>query len=157
MSIESVMPSNCLIHYCPLLLLPSIFPTMSLFQWVRSSYQVAKVLELQLQHQSFQRIFRVNFLRIDWFDLLAFQEFSRVSSSTTVWRHLFFMLSLFYCPVFVPVHDYWKNHRLWTFLDKVMSLLFNMLSVIDFLRRSKHLLISWLQSPLAVLLESKKI
>ena len=47
----------------------------------------------------------------------------------------------------------------WTFVDKVMSLLFNMLSifVIDFLPRSKHLLISWLQSPFAVILEPKKI
>ena len=54
MSIESVMPSNHLILCRPLLLPPSIFPSMSLFKWVSSSHQVAKVLEFQLQHQSFQ-------------------------------------------------------------------------------------------------------
>ena len=62
MSIESVMPSNHLILCCPFLLLLSIFPSISLFQWVGSSHQVAKVLELQLQHQSFQWILRVDFL-----------------------------------------------------------------------------------------------
>ena len=59
------------------------------------------------------------------------------------------------------MHDYWKNHSLtrWTFVGKVMSLLFNMLSslVIAFPPRSKHLLISWLQSPSAVILKPKKI
>ena len=59
MSIESVMPSNHLILCHPLLLLPSIFPSISLFQWVGSSHQVAQVLEHQLQHESFQWIFRV--------------------------------------------------------------------------------------------------
>ena len=62
MSIESVMLSNHLILCHPLLLLPSIFPSISLFQWVSPSHQVAKVLELQLQHQSFQWICRVDFL-----------------------------------------------------------------------------------------------
>ena len=54
MSIQSVMPSNHLILCCPLLLLPSIFSRMSLFQRVSSSHQVPKVLEFWLQHQSFQ-------------------------------------------------------------------------------------------------------
>ena len=62
MSIELVMPSNHLILCCPLLLPPSIFPSIRVFQWVGSLHQVAKVLELQLQHQSFQRIFGVDFL-----------------------------------------------------------------------------------------------
>ena len=76
MSTKSVMPSNHLILCHPLLLLPSIFPSIrvfsnesgsfpmsrGLFQWVDSSHQVAKLLELQLQHQSFQWIFRVDFL-----------------------------------------------------------------------------------------------
>ena len=62
MSIESMMPSNHLILCHRLLLLPSIFPSITLFQWVGPSHQVAKVLELQLQHQSFQWIFRVEFL-----------------------------------------------------------------------------------------------
>ena len=54
MSIESVMPSNRLILCRPLLLLPSIFPSTRVFKWVSSSHQVAKILEFQLQHQSFQ-------------------------------------------------------------------------------------------------------
>ena len=62
MSIESVMPSNHLILSRALLLLPSMFPSIGLFQWVSFLHQVAKVLELQLQHQSFQWIFSVYFL-----------------------------------------------------------------------------------------------
>ena len=70
-------------------------------------------------------------------------------------------LSFLYSPTFTSIHDYWKNHS-FDYTDlygKVMSVLFNMLSrfVIAFLSRSKHLLISWLQSPSAVTLESKKI
>ena len=62
-SIESVMPSNHFILCHPLLLLSSIFPSIRVFfQWVDSSHRVAKLLELQLQHQSFQWIFRVDFL-----------------------------------------------------------------------------------------------
>ena len=71
------------------------------------------------------------------------------------------MFNLLYGPALTSIHDYWKNIVLprQTFVDKVMSLLFNMLSrlVITFLPRSKHLLISWLQSPSAVILEPKKI
>ena len=71
------------------------------------------------------------------------------------------MLRFLYDPTFTSIHDYWKNHSLnrQTFVSKVTSLLFNMLSrfVIAFLPRSKHLLISWLQSPSAVILEPKKI
>ena len=62
MSIESVMPSNHLIPCRPLLLLPSIFPSIGVFSRVGPLHQVTKVLELQLQHQSFQWIFRVDFL-----------------------------------------------------------------------------------------------
>ena len=63
MSIESVMPSNHLILCRPLLLLPSIFPSIRVFfKWISSSHQVAKVLEFQPQHQSFQWIFRTDFL-----------------------------------------------------------------------------------------------
>ena len=66
MPIESVMPFNNLILCHPLLLLPSIFPQyQGLFKWVSSSHQVARVLEFQLQHQSFQWILRVGFL-LDW-------------------------------------------------------------------------------------------
>ena len=63
MSIELVMPSNHLILFCPLLLLPSFFPSIRFFSIrVGSSHQMAKVLELQLQHLSFQWIFRIDFL-----------------------------------------------------------------------------------------------
>ena len=62
-SITSVMPSNHLILWCPLLLLPSIFPSIRIFfKWVHSSHQVAKVLEFQLQHQSFQWTSRTDLL-----------------------------------------------------------------------------------------------
>ena len=90
MSIESVMPSNHLILCHPLLLLPSIFPSISLFQWVSSSHQVAKVLEHQLQHESFQWIFRVISLGLT--NLISWQSkgLSKVFSSSTVWRHQFF-------------------------------------------------------------------
>ena len=71
------------------------------------------------------------------------------------------MLSLLYGPTLTSVHDQWKNHALtiWTSVHKVMSLLFNTLYrfVIGFLPRSKHLLILWVQSPSAVILEPKKI
>ena len=70
-------------------------------------------------------------------------------------------LSFLYGPTLTSIHDHWKNHSLTrlTFVSKVMSLFFNILSrlVITFLPRSKHLLISWLHSPSAVILEPKKI
>ena len=70
----TISQSLCKLNLCyPLLLLPSIFPSIRiLFQWVSILHQVAKVLDLQLQHQSFQWVFRVDF-QIDWFDLLKVQ------------------------------------------------------------------------------------
>ena len=69
--------------------------------------------------------------------------------------------SLLHSPTLTSIHDHWKTIALtrWTFIDKVMSLLFHMLSrlVITYLSRSKHLLISWLQSPSRVILEPRKI
>ena len=71
------------------------------------------------------------------------------------------MLSFLCSPILTSIHDYWKTIALTrqTFVSKVMSLLFNMLSrlVMTFLPRSKRLLISWLQSPSAVILEPKKM
>ena len=71
------------------------------------------------------------------------------------------VLSFLYSPTLTSIHDYWKSHNLtrWTFIGKVISLFFNMLSrfVIAFLPRNKLLLISWLQLPSAVILEPKKI
>ena len=96
----------------------------------------------------------------DWFPLgltgltsLKSKGLSRVFSNTTVQKHQF---SFLYSPTLTSIHDYWKTIALTrqTFAGKVMSLLFNILSrfVIAFLPRSKHLLISWLQSPSAVML-----
>ena len=132
-----------------------------LFQRVNSSHQVAKVLELQLQHQSSQWTFRVVSFRMDWFDLLGargtLKSFLLQHSlkASILWSSAFIMLQL--------SHSYMTTGKTITltiqiFVGKVISLLFNMLSrfVITFLLRSKHLLISWLQSPSAVILEPKK-
>ena len=72
MSIESLMPINHLILCCPLLLLPSIFPSIRVFS-NESVLHIAKTWELQLQYQSFQWIFSTDFFRIDWLDLLEGQ------------------------------------------------------------------------------------
>ena len=161
MSTESVIPSHHLILYRPLLLLPSIFPSISLFRWASYLHQVVKVLELQFQHQSFQWIFRTDSFRIDWFDLLAVQgtlkSLQHHSSKASVLRRsAFLMVQLSY-----PYMTIGKTVTLtiWIFVSKVMSLLFNMLSrfVIVFLPRSKCLLISWLQSTPPVILEPPKI
>ena len=128
----------------------------------RPLQQVVKVLELQLQHQSFQCIFRVDSFRTDWLDLLAVQGtlkslLQHHSSKASILRHsAFFTVQLSY-----PYMTTGKTIALtiWTFISKVMSLLFNTLSrsVIALLPRSKHLLILWLQSPFVVILEPKKI
>ena len=95
--------------------------------------------------------------------MISFQStgLSRFFYNTTVQKHQFFSAQLLYDPILTSIHDYWKIIALtrWTFVGKVMSLLFNMLSrlVITLLPRSKHLLISWLQSPSAVILEPKEI
>ena len=78
----------------------NLFQHQGLFQWVSSSYQVAKVLEFQLQHQSFQWIFKAESFRIDWFDLLAVQGTLKSllqhhsSKASILWHSAFFMESL---------------------------------------------------------------
>ena len=109
-----------------------------LFKWVSSSYQVATVLEFQLQHQSGLISFRM-----DWLDLLAVQGTRKSllqhhSSKTSVLQHsAFFVVQLSH-----PYMTSWKTIALtkWTFVGKVMSLLFNLLSrlVITFLPKSKR-------------------
>ena len=99
--------------------------------------------------------------RIDWFDLLAVRD-SQESSPTPQFKSINSSeLSFLYDPYLTSIHDYLKNHSFdWqTLASKVMSLLFNILSrfFIVLLPRSKHLLISWLQSPSVVILEPKKI
>ena len=135
-------------------------PHQGLFYWVSSSHQVAKVLEFQLQHQSCQWVFRTDFLK-DKLDLLAVQRtfkslLQHQSSKTSIFRcSAFFIVQLLQ-----PYMTTGKTIALtrWTFVGKVMSLLFNMhmLSrlIIAFLPRSKSLLISWLQPPSAVILET---
>ena len=114
-----------------------------LFQWIDTLHQVAKVLKLQFKHQSFQWML-ISF-KIDWFDLLVVHETLKSllqyhsSKASTLWHSTFFMVQLSYL--------YMTAGRIialtiWTFVSKVMSLLFNMLSrlVITFLPRSKRLL-----------------
>ena len=96
--------------------------------------------------------------RINWFDLLAVQEFSPAPQFESINSSAF---SLLFTPTHTSIHDYWKTIVLnrGTFVSKVMSLFSNTVSrfVIAFLPRSKHLLISWLQLLSAVILESKQI
>ena len=88
-SIELVILFNHLILCCPLLLLSSVFPSIRVFSsWVYSSHQVAKVLELQLQHQSFQWLFRIDFpLGLTGLIPLPSKGLARVFSNTTVQKH----------------------------------------------------------------------
>ena len=119
-------------------------------------------MEFQLQHQSFQWIFRIDFFRMDWLDLLAIQGMLKSllqhhgSKVSILWGSAFFILQLSH-PYVTTVKSIALTR--WTFVGKVMSLLFNMLSrlIKTFLPRSKRLLISWLQSPSAVILEPPKI
>ena len=133
-----------------------------LFKWVSSLHQAAKVLKFQLQHQFFQWTPRVDLLQNGLVDLLTVQ-----GTLKTVLQHHSSKASILLCSAFFIVqlsHPYMITGKTialtrQTFAGKVMSLLFNMLSrlVITFLPRSKHLLISWLQSPFAVILEPPKI
>ena len=112
MCMESVMPSDHLIFCCLLLLLPSIFPQhQGLFRWVNSSHQVAKVLEFQLQHQSFQWLFRTDFLQ-DWLVWsLCSPRHSQESSPTPQFKSINSSALSFLCsPTLTSIRDYWKNH-----------------------------------------------
>ena len=163
MSIESVMPSNHLILCHPLLLLPSIFPSIRVF----SNESVLHIRWPKYWSFTFsispssENSGLISF-RMDWLDLLAVQGtlknlLQHCSSKALVLQHLaFFMVQLSH-----PYMTTGKTIALirQTFVGKVMSLLFNMLSrlVITILPRSTHLLISWLQSPSEVILEPPKI
>ena len=162
MSIESVMPSNHLI-LCHPLLPPSIFPSIGVF----SNESVRRIRWPKYWSFSFsispsnESSGLVSF-RMDWLDLLAVQGTltsllqPHCSKASILQRSAFFTVQLSH-----PYMTIGKTIALarWTFIGKVMSLLFNMLSrmVIAFLPRSKHLLISWLQSPSAVILEPPQI
>ena len=157
------MPSNQPILCRPLLLLPSIFPSMRVF----SSGSALRIRRLKYWSFSFSispfnEYSGLTSFRMDWLDLPVVQGTlksllqHRSSKASILQRSAFFIVQLSH-----PIYDHWKTIALtrWTFLRKVMSLLFKMLSrlLIIFLPRSKHLLISWLQSPSAVILKPKKI
>ena len=160
MSIESVIPSNHLILYRPLIHSPSIFPRIRVFsnesvlciRWL-------KYWSFSLSISPFNEYSGLISFRMDWFNLLAVQ-----GTLKSLLQHHSSKASILQCSALFIVqlsHLYMTtgNTISWTrctFIGKVMSLLFNMLSrlVTAFLPRSKCLLISWLQSPCAVILVS---
>ena len=161
MCIESVMPSNHLILCHPLLLLPSIFPSIGVFfnelalhiRWPQGwsfSFSIGPSNEYA----------GLIFFRIDWFDFLAVNGTLKSLLQQHSSKALHFRDSDFLMVQLTSVHD-GKNHALTiqTFVGKVISLLFNMQSrfVIAFLPGSKRLSISWLQLPSTGILEPKKI
>ena len=163
MSIESVMPSNHLILCRPLLFLPSIFPNIRVFsnesalhiRWPKY-WSFSFSISPSNEHPGL-----ISF-RMDWLDLLAVQ-----GTLKSLLQHHSSKASVLQCSAFFTVqlsHPYMTTGKTialtrWTFVDKVMSLPFNMLSRLarTFLQRGKCLLISWLQSPSAVILEPRKI
>ena len=162
MSIESLVPSNHLILCCPLLLLPSIFPSIRVFSnELNLHIRWPKYWSFSFSISPSNEYSELISFRTDWFDLLAVQETLKSllqhhsSKASVFWCSAFFMMQLSH-----PYMTTGKTIALtrWTFVGKVMSLFF-MLSrlVIAFLPRSKRLLISWLRSPCALILEPKKI
>ena len=150
MSIESVMPSNHLILCSPLLLQPSTFPSIRVFS-NESALRIGwpKYWSFSFNISPCNEHPGLISFRIDWLDLLAVQ-----GSLKNLLQHHSSKASILLCSAFFIVklsHPYMTTGKTialtkWTFVDKVMSLLFNMLSrlLITFLPRSKHLLISWL-------------
>ena len=163
MSIELVIPSNHLVLLHPLLLLPSIFPNIRVFSDESALFiRWPKYWSFSFSISSSNEYSGLISFRIDWFDLFTAQGALKSllqshSSKASILQHsAFFIVQL--------SHLYMTSGKTralirWTFVGQVMSLLFNRLSrlVIAFLPRSKRLLISWLQSPSAVILEPKKI
>ena len=113
MSIESMVPSSHLILWHPLLLLPSTFPTSGTFQWVVCSHQITKILELQLQHQSFQWIFRVNLPedRLVWSPCCP-RDFQESSLAPQLEGMNSLAFCLLYHPAVTMVRDHWEAHSL---------------------------------------------
>ena len=162
MFIESVMPSNHLILYRPLLFLPSILPSIKVFS-IESVLRIRwpKYWSFSLNISPSNEYSGLISFRMDWLDLLAVQGtlkslLQHHSSKASILRHSAFLTVQFSHPHMTTGKTIALTRQ--TFVGKIMSLLFNMLSrlVITFLPRSKRLLISWLQSPPAVILEPKK-
>ena len=159
LSIESVMPSNHLILCHPLLLPPSIFPSIRLFS-NESALRIRwpKYWHCSFSISPFSEYSGLLSFRMDWLDLLAAQGplkslLQHHSSKASILRRSAFSIVQFSHPYMTTGKTIALTRQ--TFVGKVMSLLFNRLSrlVITFLPRSRHLLISWLQSPSAVILE----
>ena len=163
MFIESVMPSNHLILCRPLLLLPSIFSSIRVFS-NESAFRISwpKYWSFSFISSPSNEYPGLISFRMDWLDLLAVQ-----GTLKGLLQHHSSKAPILRCSAFFTVqlsHPYMTTGKTialtrWTLVGKVKSLLLNMLSrlVITFLPRSKHLLISWLQSPSTVILEPRKI
>ena len=163
MSVESVMPSNHLILCHPLLLLPFIFPSIRVFSSESAlCIRWPNYWSFNFSISPSSEYSGLISFRMDWLDLLAVQGTLR-----SPLQHHSSKASILLCSVFFIVqlsHPYMTTEKTialtrWTFVSKVMFLLFSMLFrlVIAFLPRSKCLLISWLQSPSVVILEPPKI
>ena len=162
MSIELVMPSNHLILCPPLLLPPSIFSSIRVFS-NESALRIRwpKYWSFSFSINLSNEYSGLTSFRVDWLDLLGVQ-----GTLKSLLQHHRSKASILQCSAFFTVqlsHAYMTTGKTialtrWIFVGKAMSLLFNMLSrlVITFLPRNKHLLISCLQSPSAVILEPKK-
>ena len=162
MTIEPMMLSNHFILCCPLLLLPSIFPSIRVFSNESAFYiRWPKCWSFSFNISPSNEYLGLISFRMDWLDLLV-----GLGTLKSLLQHHSSKASILRCSAFFivqlshPCMTTGKTIALTrqTFVDKVMSLPFNMLSrlVITFLPRSKRLLISWLQSPSAVILEPKK-
>ena len=162
MSIDLVMPSNYLILCCPLLLLPTIFSSIRIFSNESAlCIRWPKYWSFSFSISPSNEYSGLISFRMDWLDLLAVQGTLKSllqhcsSKASILWHSAFFIVQLSH-----PYMTTGKTIALTrqTFVGKVMSLLLNMLSglVITFLPRSKRVLISWLQSPSAVILEPQK-
>ena len=160
---ESDRTSNHLILCHPLLLLTSIFPSIRLFSNESVLHmRWPKYWSFGFSTSASNEYLGLISFRIDWLDLLAVQ-----GTLKSLLQHHSSKVSIFQCSAFFIVqlsHPYMTTGKTialttWTFVGKVMSLLFYMLSrlVVTFLPRSKHLLISWLQSPSVAILEPPKI
>ena len=163
MSIEAVMPSNHPILCCPLLLLPSIFPSIRIFSndsalgiWWPKYWSFSLSISPSSEHSGL-----ISF-RINWLDLLAVQGtlkslLQHHSSKASILQHSALLIVQLSHPYMTTGKTIALTRQI--LVGKVMSLLSNMLSrlVITFLPRSNHLLISWLQAPTAETLEPEKI
>ena len=163
MSIESVMPPNHLILCCPLLLLPSIFPRIRIFSSeLALCIRWPKYWNFSFSTSSSNDYSGLISFRMDWLDLLAVQEILKNLQPHSSKASIFQFSAFFIVQLSHPYTTTGKSIALTrqTYVGKVMSLLFKMLSrlVITFLPRyNKRLLISWLQSPSTVILEPRKI